>query len=375
MVGRHVEISALIGQFYACVESPARWNDALLTCMEFLGGASLLVFTPCSSPGEGGLHVLVAAPVAMPADAVKQPAVAVHFSRAVHAGLSDHDSASHKPRAGALQARRGGSKLVELVQDESGHSLFCRLLDGSGPCGKQAMFGIWREPDQSPFTDRERGLAEVVLPHIGRAVSLSFQFLQLAQDKSLSRLGWDGLPWAQGLVSGDGRVMDGNKALMGLLAESDSVLLEGAFLSCRSPGDASRVRAALLELAGERGDGAALRVIRVRRASGKADHVLILMALRSEAVSLPVRIQIKVLDPTAHCAVPCEVFRLIYRLTKAECRLLEVLMAGLSPKEAAEQFEVSANTVRSQLKAIYLKTGVHRQVDLLRLAMGLGGVA
>jgi DNA-binding CsgD family transcriptional regulator len=50
-------------------------------------------------------------------------------------------------------------------------------------------------------------------------------------------------------------------------------------------------------------------------------------------------------------------------------------MAGLSPKEAAEQFEVSANTVRSQLKAIYLKTGVHRQVDLLRLAMGLGGVA
>ena len=56
-----------------------------------------------------------------------------------------------------------------------------------------------------------------------------------------------------------------------------------------------------------------------------------------------------------------------YGLTAAELRLTKLLLGGLSLSEAAEQNEVTRETVRSQLKSIFDKTGVRRQTELLRL--------
>lgn len=60
-----------------------------------------------------------------------------------------------------------------------------------------------------------------------------------------------------------------------------------------------------------------------------------------------------------------------YRLTPAEARLAQALSNGVTLAEAASRFAITAATARSQLKAIFAKTGVTRQSDLLRLVMGL----
>ena len=59
-----------------------------------------------------------------------------------------------------------------------------------------------------------------------------------------------------------------------------------------------------------------------------------------------------------------------FQLTPAEARLAAVLMSGASLTQAAIEFGVSHNTVRSQLRAIFEKTQVRRQTDLMRLLQG-----
>lgn len=56
-----------------------------------------------------------------------------------------------------------------------------------------------------------------------------------------------------------------------------------------------------------------------------------------------------------------------FGLSRAETALAALLGTGLSPKQAAEQLGVTYETARTQLKAIFAKTGVHRQSELVAL--------
>lgn len=57
----------------------------------------------------------------------------------------------------------------------------------------------------------------------------------------------------------------------------------------------------------------------------------------------------------------------IFQFTPAECRLAELLAKGHTPDVCATQLGVSITTVRSQLRALFRKTGTERQAELVRL--------
>lgn len=61
-------------------------------------------------------------------------------------------------------------------------------------------------------------------------------------------------------------------------------------------------------------------------------------------------------------------------LTRAETRVLELPITDRSPREIAESLGTRTQTVRSQLKSIFLKTGVHGQRELLALVARLPNV-
>lgn len=58
-----------------------------------------------------------------------------------------------------------------------------------------------------------------------------------------------------------------------------------------------------------------------------------------------------------------------YGLTRAEARLTETLAAGASLHDASDQLNVSINTLRTQLCAVFTKTDTRRQSELLRLLL------
>lgn len=61
-------------------------------------------------------------------------------------------------------------------------------------------------------------------------------------------------------------------------------------------------------------------------------------------------------------------------LTAAEARVAALVGRGSTPKEAAVTLAVGESTVRSQIKAIYIKLGIHRQSELAVLVTRLDSV-
>ena len=59
------------------------------------------------------------------------------------------------------------------------------------------------------------------------------------------------------------------------------------------------------------------------------------------------------------------VLRSSFQLTQAEAAICQQLSAGQQVKEAAQTLDISANTARNQLQAVFEKTGINRQSDLI----------
>ncbi|MBX3547431.1 helix-turn-helix transcriptional regulator [Chelatococcus sp.] len=58
-----------------------------------------------------------------------------------------------------------------------------------------------------------------------------------------------------------------------------------------------------------------------------------------------------------------------FRLTVAETRLVEVLLRGRSLANAALELDIAYETARTHLRAVFAKTGTHRQAELLALIL------
>jgi uncharacterized protein YhfF/DNA-binding CsgD family transcriptional regulator len=127
----------------------------------------------------------------------------------------------------------------------------------------------------------------------------------------------------------------------GFLVSSIRQPSAGTLVSIRRDDDQSPYRASIFPLRREHA---------VRRLASKTDAVLF------------------VDDPSdADSPAPADLYTRAFRLTPAEARLAVYLASGASLTEAADEFGVTHNTVRAQLRAIFDKTETHRQSDLVRL--------
>jgi DNA-binding CsgD family transcriptional regulator len=72
-------------------------------------------------------------------------------------------------------------------------------------------------------------------------------------------------------------------------------------------------------------------------------------------------------DLEAERRPPLEILAEAFSLTSAEAKVASLVAAGASPEEIAFELQVSRETVRNQIKAIFGKTGTHRQSELAAL--------
>jgi len=76
-------------------------------------------------------------------------------------------------------------------------------------------------------------------------------------------------------------------------------------------------------------------------------------------------------DPDARLAPAIHTLRTMLDLTPAEARLAIALQSGDDISEASDRLHISSETARKQLRAIFAKTGVRRQADLVALLANL----
>jgi DNA-binding CsgD family transcriptional regulator len=74
-------------------------------------------------------------------------------------------------------------------------------------------------------------------------------------------------------------------------------------------------------------------------------------------------------DSERTCAPGPDMLRKLFDLTPAEATLTCILSMGLTLDEASAELDISRNTARAHLRAIFSKCGINRQTELVRLVL------
>jgi DNA-binding CsgD family transcriptional regulator len=76
-------------------------------------------------------------------------------------------------------------------------------------------------------------------------------------------------------------------------------------------------------------------------------------------------------DPNQRSSIDEKLLQSAYELTKSEAHICSLLVDGHSVDRISADADISPNTVRSHLQRIFQKTGVTRQLDLVKLVLNV----
>ncbi|MBC2650229.1 helix-turn-helix transcriptional regulator [Novosphingobium aerophilum] len=178
------------------------------------------------------------------------------------------------------------------------------------------------------------------------------------------------------VVTADGTVLSANATARTIMARTDLLRLRDGRLVASTSADQAALRAAVAAMAraqAPRLDPACHCSVALADPVGAARLTLIVRPGPPYwPVSAPLRRTAVVIvrDPAQPATLPPGDLAALFGLTAAEARLATRLADGEGLDEAALALGITRNTARSQLQAIFAKTGVNRQGDLVRVLLG-----
>ncbi|MEQ1717633.1 MAG: helix-turn-helix transcriptional regulator, partial [Hyphomicrobium sp.] len=177
------------------------------------------------------------------------------------------------------------------------------------------------------------------------------------------------------LVDGEARIAHANRAGLTYLEARNAVRRDGDYLSAREPKAANELKEAIRSVV--KGGAASLPRtgvgIPIVNADGcdLAAWVLPLdTGLRGKlAAPFAAKAAVFIRELGDTSAFPGELFVKRYGITPAECRVLMMLVQGMTIAEACDALGVTEPTVKTHLSRLFGKTGTSGQPDLMRLAI------
>jgi DNA-binding CsgD family transcriptional regulator len=230
---------------------------------------------------------------------------------------------------------------------------------------------IIRSPQQGPFEEQEKRALALLSQRLTETATLS---------KAVGRAVLSGVGNALHLVGRPALVLDRLGFVLDANASAeqifdDEVCIRNRRLTVRDS-VASAALSALADQLRTTADSAPLPVapIVVRR---RAKQSLLICVLPVDGAArtpfLGARALLVFSDLDKKKAPPSAVLARTFRFSPAEARLASLLGTGVSIAQASDQFGVSLETIRTQLKAIYAKTGTRRQSELVSLLARFSG--
>jgi DNA-binding CsgD family transcriptional regulator/PAS domain-containing protein len=242
-----------------------------------------------------------------------------------------------------------------------------------------APMGISRTRRQRPFGEEElRGL-RALAPHLNRALRVTLRLKEMeARASALAEMSDRALA-AVMLTDAFGRVSEANGLARAILAEGDGLVIRDGVLRAARSDDSGKLARLILEAAGGVDGLTFIRksgVMQVARPSCRRPLALVVSPTRN-TVSPSGRshaVTIAFADPERAPEADADLLARLYGFTAREAAVAALLLKGCSPKEAADEFAMSENTVRTHIRHVFEKTGVERLSDLVRLLMQGPGV-
>lgn len=235
-------------------------------------------------------------------------------------------------------------------------------IDLHRPPDTAVRLRLTRDDSCDDFGDGEKALLTRLIPHLRIALELHARLTTTLAESQLFSSAMADLAVATLILDREGRIMRRNAVAARMLEEGGVIAERSGRLELRTQTATTLINRILAAPppAGEESlfevatpDGASLH--------GRA------RAVPSSAYGDGAWLALFLTDPTRPAGPSGESLRDRFQLTKAEAALAVQLLEGASLADAASALDIAYNTVRSHLRAIFAKTGTHRQVQLVTL--------
>jgi DNA-binding CsgD family transcriptional regulator len=233
--------------------------------------------------------------------------------------------------------------------------------------GTVLMVGLNQPLHSHRPTDEDASNIVALGRHLQRAVQLRQQFRGAVAEKGALMAALDRVAFGIAVTTADGRIQ-------ALNAEGERVIVEGCGLQVRGghllARDSSMAGALALMIrdASNGGAGGALRL----RAG--ADHFANVLVAPLPQASSPTGGSLTLVafrQTGAPTHLDAGLLMSTFGLSRGEAQVAVALMEGKSGEEIALARGVKATTIKSQLQALFLKTGTNSQRELVRYLAGL----
>jgi DNA-binding CsgD family transcriptional regulator/PAS domain-containing protein len=356
-----------VASIYDAVVEPGRWVEALtaLGALADASHATLIDIDPGGAVNWTPVHAgLDEQTQRRYADryAAMDPRVSLGRSRAGERWHSDAETFTESFRS---QDRFYREFLRPLGGGES--LMAWTAADG----GRVATILLVRDHARGRLPAEERLRLGLALPHLDRAVRLMRRMDTLSEALSVGKAMLDGESEAVACVGRDRRIFMANAAFERVLAPGSALTRRNDRLVAQAPGVQKALERAIDDAcdvaAGARRAAAACPVVKLQQ-NGHLPLVISVVPL-VPPTSGPARARpaalLKVSDPMAP---PSElIMQRGFGLTDAETRLARGLFEGEALADLATRFNLSHNTVKSQMRSVFAKTGVSSRANLLVL--------
>ncbi|MFK0087403.1 helix-turn-helix transcriptional regulator [Pseudomonas sp. NPDC090755] len=259
----------------------------------------------------------------------------------------------------------------QAVQDQHSHTPYGLHHVASVRLDEQADSGIYltvlHQVGAPSPSARHYALLERITPHLLKAVKVSARINGLEQDLAKRDLLLDHHTTPLWLLDDEGQVLHGNQAARHM-SLSGSPLFE-RFARLHSTTQDSHLRKLIRRAAGKNGK----RQAGWLRLDTSEAQALLVTPVPAEADCNPHFNKPLVLLALLENRLPSPLLAELFQLSPAEHRLAELLAQGLTLECCATRLNVSINTVKTQLRALFRKTGTTRQAQLITLFARLIG--
>jgi DNA-binding CsgD family transcriptional regulator/PAS domain-containing protein len=364
--------SDLIGSIYDCALDPSRWDQTLAEVRDALDCHKLALMLAdlrqrrrllLKTAGMKPCQIEQLSRYAREADAILGEALASGHSLDEPYVASRHLSSAFIEASPYFQEWVKPTGMIDTMQ----------LVLMRAPM-LLACFAAGRNERQGLITEREIELGKLLLPHLRRAVTISevLDVRTIVGERMAEAL--DALRCAVVLVNEHGTILHANRAAEDMLGKGGPIQSPQGVLQATAPSAAAELRSAL-SLAGgnEAGIGKTGLAIRLTEPDAPPTfaHVLPLTGSDFRTRLQPAAVAAVFIGAPPDAHEGADAMAAAFGLTPAETRLLASLFAGRTLNDTAATLGITRPTAKTHLEHIFLKTGVTRQAELLRLWTGL----
>ena len=240
-----------------------------------------------------------------------------------------------------------------LTTMPAAHLLVAIMSDGSDASDTPPMtLSFFRAPDATPFAAADLTALQRLYPHIHRAFSLHWEWRSMREQLGTFHTSLDSMDFGVMFIDSARRLRHANRA-------ADT--LASCILQPKLPTQGA-VAHLIDEAAKGRGGAAVLETQRIMLLA-----LPVSAPMRNPAGETRSSVMLLLVDPSKRTDAAADFMSNAFALSKAESRVVPLILQGKTPIEISEALGLKMPTVRSQLSNIFAKTGTTRQQELIRL--------